>query len=713
MLRVYLLVSLLFLASSLHADEQIDFDADILPILTKSGCNAGSCHGAAIGRGGFHLSLWGSNPSDDFAAIIRFAKGRRIDLANPLHSLLLLKASGNIDHEGGAVLDETSSDFNLLRDWISQGAQRNHQRIIQQVTIRVDQQACDPDIALQLPIEKEVAIEITAKYQDGTHRNIAHLATVTIPDSSSLRFDADNKTITALRHGIHTFLIRYMNQVIAFQVIATSNSHPETRVTSKSPNDIDQFILERQMALGTEPGKPADDLVLLRRVTLDLIGRLPSVEEITTFTQQTDANRYTQLVDRLIASSEFTDFWTYRWGRDFGLRPNSNSPQGIQSFQRWLKIQIAENRPLDQIIQQMITATGDSHDTSPAFFILIDNDPRKQAERIAQLFLGARMECANCHDHPLDRWQQDDYHGLAAIFARLDRKQVVSWLDRGAVTNPRTGQPAEPKIPGERKLPVGMDHRNELANWLLDPEHPHAARAFVNRHWAHFFGRGLVHPVDDIRTTNPATHPQLLSTLTNTLVSHNYDFRLLTKQIVLSSAYQRLSPDSLPSSLNDFGYVYGPRKPLPAEVLLDMLADATAVPELLSNDPSLTRSILVADPTVPSEALDALGRCTANRDCNSSTANTSLTAMLHWINGETLNKRIQSPNGWLAQRLTSTSDEELVTEMYLRTLSRAPQEVEKQTWLTELKELDPTARKPFFEDLFWALLTSNDFIHNH
>ncbi|MFN7290002.1 MAG: DUF1549 domain-containing protein, partial [Pirellula sp.] len=483
------LILLVILPLQSIANESIDFDFDVLPVLTRAGCNAGSCHGAAVGRGGFHLSLWGSNPAADYAAIAREFEGRRIDVRRPTESLLLKKPTGTLDHEGGAILDENSPSWNILHTWLQQGARRIRGRELEKIEVRFQRTMLAPNSAANLSVQESGTLDVLAHFRGQAPITVNHLVSINIPDSSSLEIDIDSMRLTALRPGIHTLTLRYGDRVQALQVLTPNRSATNASAESALPTDltnvargeIDRLLDERRAQLSERVTPIADEATLLRRLMLDLIGRAPSPKELEAYLQDNSNDKYAQQVEQWLGSKEYVDFSTYRWTRTFGLRPNSNAPQGLHHFYRWFHQQLATGRPWDEVCRELITASGDCHVEGPAFFMLLTNDPRQQAEQFSRLFVGARMECANCHDHPLDRWKQDDYHGLAAVFARIDRKQTVRWLDRGAVTNPRTGLPAIPQLPGGPRFSSSGDVRSELADWMI--QHPDSllAKATVNR----------------------------------------------------------------------------------------------------------------------------------------------------------------------------------------------------------------------------------------
>jgi Protein of unknown function (DUF1553)/Protein of unknown function (DUF1549) len=364
--------------------------------------------------------------------------------------------------------------------------------------------------------------------------------------------------------------------------------------------------------------------------------------------------------------------------------------------------------------RDILTATGDSHTNGPAYFTRLSPDPRAQAELVGQAFLGVRLQCANCHNHPLDRWTQDDYHGLAAVFARLDRGREVKPTNRGAVTNPRTVEPAIPRIPGVRYLDASADGRTALADWLTSPENPYFAKAVVNRLWKAMFGRGLVEPADDLRDTNPATHPELLDQLAKDFVSRGYDIRHTIRLIARSETYGRSSEAIASNKADDRFYSHGDIRPLPAEVLADALCDVTGVPEKYGNEPPGTRAIALVDPGTPSRTLDVLGRCSRRDLCETEVAAGGLPAMLHRLNGELVNRKITARDGRLHQLIAAGKNTEaILDEFYTRAFGRLPTDVERKYWQTQASKVDDKDRPAWLEDVVWSLLNSREFMSNH
>jgi hypothetical protein len=420
----------------------------------------------------------------------------------------------------------------------------------------------------------------------------------------------------------------------------------------------------------------------------------------------------------LLASDDFVAFWTFRFATLLRIRALPNDREGARVYHSWLREQIRGHEPWDRMARTLVTAVGDSHVVGPANFARMTADARSQAELVSRVFLGTRLQCANCHNHPLDRWTQDDYHGLAAVFARVERGQMVTLGARGAVTNPRTGEPALPKLPGDQYLDAREgDHRVAFAEWLSNPENPYFARAIVNRLWAAMFGRGLVEPVDDLRTTNPATHPELLDKLAADFVAHRYDFRHTLRLIASSETFQRaaeLNERVDISQADDRFYSCYPHHPFGAEVLADAIAMVTGVSDKYGDEALGTRAIALFDPATTSASLDILGRCSRTESCEGMELSGGLAARLHLLNGDVINRKVSTAD-WRLQHLrdAGSSDRAIVEDFYLRALSRWPSPYELDYWLRELKDADDNERKQRLEDFVWSLLNCDEFTTNH
>lgn len=692
-------------------DRPVDFDTDVVPILTRAGCNTGACHGAAIGRGGFKLSLLGGDPAQDYEAIVHDLEGRRVNLHRPDESLLLAKAEGTLDHEGGPRFSANSESASRLLNWIRAGAPRLQARRLVELEV-------DPARRVVEPVGSEVAVRVRARYHDGMVEDVTRWTVLTPADPAAVELRRTKGTAVAVvrRTGQNVVIARHLDRVVPLQLMVPVAARPVDLAGERRGNLVDEAVLATLATLRIPPSPTCDDAAFLRRVRLDLTGRLPRSDEVRAFLADHDRGKRERLVDRLLGSAEFNEYWTFRLASLFRVRPQGSDVEGAQAFHRWIGEQLASRSSYAAMARSLLTATGDTHRIGPANFHRVAGDPRAEAEYVAQAFLGVRLQCANCHNHPLDRWTQDDYHGLAAVFARLERGREVKVVGRGEVTHPRTGEPAAPRIPGDRFLDATQNGPSAFADWLTEPGNRYFARATVNRLWKSLMGRGLVEPVDDLRVTNPATHPELLDALAADFVANGFDLRHTLRLIATSAAYARSSATIPGNAADDRFYSHGLTRPLGPEVLADALGDVTGISDRYADLPMGTRAIALVDPAVPSESLDILGRCTRQESCDDSGApQGGLSAKLHLLNGALINRKIVDPAGRLARAVESKlTDKRVIEDFYLSALGRFPLARESEYWEHELEgAADGSDRRLIVEDFLWGLLNSREFRTNH
>ena len=701
-----------------ESEPAIDFDHDVIPVLTKSGCNTGACHGAAIGRGGFKLSLYGSDPVADYRAIALELKGRRVNLLEPDQSLVLMKPTEAMEHGGGFRLDPESAAATRLKNWIRVGAKRNASKSRPQFSrLEVSPSSIvvrDPDARLDL---KSVAY-----FSDGSFRDVTRETVFTPEDSAAVDVDAQTATVRVLRNGRHIVIARYLSQVKPVEIILPFDEQPGkvsasvTDAAGKQKQFIDQSVDHLLTTLGISASDPADDDDFLRRVVLDLTGRLPDVEIMRSFLAEDEFKRRSNLIDGLLNSEAFTEYWTLQLARLLRIHAQPGNEKGAQQYHQWLRRQVAENTGYDVIAARLLKATGDTHQFGQANFYRTVSGPREQAEFASELFMGSRLRCANCHDHPLDRWTQDDYHGLAAIFAKVRSGQIVEVSHKGQVIHPKTGKKARARIPGTQFLEDSDEPLNAFADWLVSDQNPYFARAIVNRLWKSMMGRGLVEPADDLRDTNPATHPKLLEMLADDFTEHGFDIRHTLRLIADSDAYAR-SSRSVRGNESDVRY-YSHRmdQPLEPEVLADAISDVLEIPEIYGESPLGTRAVTLGNPQAESRTLDAFGRCSREDSCEKpvSVENVGgMTLKLHLLNGPVLNRRIASEGGRLSRLIEAGRENDAIVEaFYLAALSRSVTEGERQFWSRHLSESNGD-RRELLEDFVWSLLTSKEFVTNH
>ena len=701
------------------SSDRVDFENDLIPIFTKFGCNAGACHGAAAGRGEFNLSLFGGNPQADYEAIVRQLAGRRINLMYPEESLVILKPTAQTSHGGGQVLDENGEGARLLRRWIRQGATYETLRHLERVEI-------SPQKHVISNLESPVQLHATAHFSDGTREDVTRWTVFTPEDTSAIEIDTATAVAKVLRRGRHIILARYLTEVVPIEFITPLNEVPiqnayKNNATHTSPESvntsIDDEIFKLLSTLRLPVSPTVDDATFLRRVTLDLTGHLPTPEVVTAFLGDSSINKRETLVDTLLGSDEFNEYWTLQLAKLLRSGAQERNTQGAFVYHQWLSKQVRNGIGYNQIARSVILATGDSHEVGPANFYRTVNGAREQAEFMSELFMGARLRCANCHNHPLDKWTQDDYHGLAAIFAKIESDQIVKVKPSGEVIHPATREKAVPRIPGNRFLSADVpDGRVELADWLTGQDNPYFAKAIVNRLWKAMMGRGLVEPVDDFRATNPATHPELLTELADDFVRHGYDLRRTLRRITLSESYARSADTLAQNATDDRFYSHALQKPLEPEVLADAISDVLGIPDTYGNEPIGTRAVSLFNPNTESEALDILGRCGRETSCESATEVTDgLQRKLYLFNGDLLNARLGVSGSRLDKLMSEgKSPMEILDEFYLAALSRHPTETEQQFW-EQYIDVDASAssQRAILEDIVWSLLTCNEFVNNH
>ena len=690
--------------------EGVDFFNDVIPVLTKSGCNAGACHGAALGRGGFRLSLFGGNPDEDYDAIVRQRRGRRINLSAAESSLLVQKPTESISHGGGFVLDYGDDATQTIIDWIKDGATQTRSRTLERVEIGPRQ--------VVTRVGMPVHFTATAYYKNQPPADVTNWTIFLAEDPSAVEVDEETGQSIVLRPGRHIVVARYLDQVVPIALTVPFESASIDFSKQPQHNFIDTHVLNALRLLELPVSPQVDDTVLLRRLYLDLTGRLPPTHEVRRLANALmDGKRRASIVDDLLSSDAFVDYWTLQLAKLLRIHtPRGGNASAVAVYHDWVAEQIRQSVGFDDIASSLILAVGDPKEYGPANLYQTIKGPKPLAEFVSEVFMGSRLRCANCHNHPLDHWTQDDYHGLAAIFAKVEASDVVRLTRRGNVIHPATLEEAMGRIPGERFLAQNQDDdRPELAEWLTDEENPYFAKAIVNRLWKSMMGRGLVEPVDDFRATNPATHPDLLNELAADFRAHGYQIRHTLRVIANSAAYSR-SSNALPKNKDDARfYSRGLRKPLAPEVLADAISDVLDVPERYGTESLGTRAVRLVDPATTSRSLDVLGRCGRETSCEGKTASAGLSQMLHLLNGELLNGRIGNPTGRLSRLLGGgKSPSEIVGEFYLVALGRRPGSVERAHWEALSADLESAEEvREFLEDFVWGLLTSREFSTSH
>ncbi|MGB7325890.1 MAG: DUF1549 domain-containing protein, partial [Rubripirellula sp.] len=667
------LISTSFVANSKATADaaEIDFDTEIVPLLSKAGCNAASCHGSAAGQAGFRLSLFGGDPEFDHRTIASELSGRRVNLARPVDSLILSKPTAQLEHGGGHVFDADGEPAQTIKNWIATGARRTKLRNLDHLQVTPTDFVADS-------VPATASIQVTAFFDDGLQRDVTAQAVYVSQNESAVTVDeVGNATILA--PGRHWATVQFAGHVTMVSFTTPIGSAPVTLPSSATNNWIDEPINATLRQLRIAPAPPTSDSAFLRRLSLDLTGRLPTPTQIEGFVddEQVDQpNKRTRVIDELLNSESFVEYWTHRLAMQLRLRKPGTDKVAADVFYDWLRDRVADDTGWDKIAKALIVDEGDTHQHGAATVHRFFATAREEAEYVSEVMMGVRLRCANCHNHPLDQWTQDDYHGLAAIFAGFERNRRVQFTGRGTVVHPRTESDARPRIPGDRFLPPNTDNRHEFSRWLTDDDNPYFARAMVGRVWQSLLGRGLIDPVDDLRATNPASHPELLDQLSRFFAENDFKLRPLIRLICNSAAYQRSSAVPATGPTDDTGQFYSHAivKPLAAEVLADAISDVTGVRNHYPDYPRAARAINVVDRASTSDRLQFLGQCPPGENCStSSNSDRGIASKLHLMNGDLLNAKIIDNDGRLQKMLIDNmATGVMVRELYVRALCRVP-----------------------------------------
>ncbi len=699
-----------------------DFANDIVPIFTRYGCNTGGCHGRADGQNGFHLSLFGYDPKGDYRALTRESGGRRVDCMDPESSLLIRKGTGRTPHGGGPRLPPDSDALRTLISWIADGSPEcrgeTHGAVVQ-VTV-------EPRHAW-LPGPGPRQLRVLARFEDGHLRDVTRLATYKVNDETALEVDS-NGLARLQRRAEADIIVRYQSRVLSARLSTPIN--PALSFDFKKParrNFIDEVLFRRLESLKVPPSPPASDASFLRRATLDLTGQIPLPEEVKAFVADTDPAKRVKTIDELMKRQDFVWFWRLKLG-DMLQISQARFGNGAGAYQAWLTDRLEENAPWDSMVRELLTSLGNPNvrGGGPVNYALDGPDAKVRAELTAQRFLGLRIRCAQCHNHPFDVWTQDDYFGLAAIFAKVGpngasppgmMRLEIAVDPNGVVEHPRTREPAEPRLLDGTpvKVAADADPRVVLADWMTSEQNPYFARAMANWVWAQFFGRGLADPPDDLSAANPPVHPELLDALALHFVEHKYDVRDLIRTVATSETYALSSATVVGNEHDSRLFSHHLPRPLTAHQMADAIAQATNVPNRFGNrNPrAKIKAIEIFEPSVPSTILDTFGRCSRVNGC-SPVANPplSLRQSLLLIGGDAIESKVSGLNGYLTQLMTlDPSPSEIVEYLYYRTLCRPPTSEELSHWTAELKSAGSLQEAS--EDLFWALLNSREFAFNH
>jgi hypothetical protein len=710
-----------------------NFAIHVEPVLTRIGCNSGACHGALAGKGGFKLSLRGYDPAADHFVMTRQVLGRRVNTQEPAKSLILLKPTLTISHGGGLKLEVGSPDFNLLADWIASGAPGLSPKDPHIARLEVF-----PTRAILKP-KDQVQVLVRAWYSDGHAEDVTRWAKFASTEDLVASVD-DAGQVKVNGHGEAAVTVAFANLVASTRIVSPYAALVDKKLFAASPrhNFIDDHVLGKLKSLQISPSAQCSDHEFIRRAYLDCIGVLPTPEEQKRFLTDTRPDRRAKLVDELLHRPEYIDYWAYRWSDLLLISSRKLSQPAMRAFYQFVRQSVADNKPWDVFARDILTAGGSNLRNGQTNYFVLHREVTDLTEATTVTFLGMSVTCCRCHNHPLEKWTQDQYWSLANLFSQVTIKNsergelTVQSAPDGDVLHPRRGVPMPPTPLDAKSAPTGKDRRVYFADWLTAPDNPYFAKALVNRVWRNFLGRGLVEAEDDLRQTNPPSNPELLDALAKDFIAHKYDVKQLIRTIMNSAAYQRSSAPLPANQADDRFYSHYLIRRLPAEVVLDAYSSVTKVPTAFtklqvgttggdtptSDYPLGTRALQLPDTQLISHFLDAFGRPERGQTCSCERQQeASVTQALHLNNGRTLNDKLRDPKSrvteWVAEKV---SDTDAIRRIYALALCRAPtaQEETRMTKLMSEAAREPQAtRREVLEDLFWSVLTGREFLFNH
>jgi hypothetical protein len=699
-----------------QVDPPISFRMDVMPVWMKTSCNNGSCHGAARGKDGFRLSLFGFDPEGDHYRLTREIPGRRINLALTAESLLMEKGAGLVPHTGGKRFEAGSEHYNTVLRWLEAGAPNDPGPVPAVVSVELypKNAVLDGEGATQ-------RLTVRAKYADGTDRDVTNLAYFSSNNENSAEI-AQTGLVTAHARGEAFIMARFDTHTVGSQFIVLPKGLQYEDPKTPENNYVDTLVHAKLRKLRIIPSELCTDEEFLRRVYVDITGTMPTFAEYERFVADTDAMKRDKLVDDLLGRKEFVDIWVMKWAELLQVRTIANrvEKKPMLAYYNWLREKIASNTPTDKMVQELLGARGGSFSNPATNYYQTETETLKVSENVAQVFMGMRIQCAQCHNHPFDRWTMDDYYGFAAFFSQIGRKQgedpretIIFNSGGGEVTHLVGGRVMKPKFLGgiEPDL-AGRDRREVMANWLASSENPFFAKNLANIVWAHFFGRGIIQEVDDVRVSNPPVNGELLDELGRRFTDYNYDFRKLVRDICTSRTYQ-LSTKTNPTNESDHkNFAHAELRRIRAEVLLDCISIVTATQDKFPGLPTGARAVQIADGNTATYFLTTFGRAKRESVCSCEVKmEPNLSQALHLINGDTSNAKIQQ-GGMVPLRLKEgKSHSEIVTEMYMRCFSRRPTDKEVSSLVALVSEQQNPQEA--LEDIFWSLLNSREFLFNH
>jgi uncharacterized protein DUF1549/uncharacterized protein DUF1553 len=694
----------------------VSFRNEVVPALTKAGCNQGTCHGTPTGKGGFRLSLQGYNPEMDYQTLVSEGAGRRVNKAEPGRSLLLLKPMVELPHAGGKRLSPEMPEFQVLSRWIAEGAQDDTPETPKFTKLEI----LPGKRTLMLPGAKQ-QIAAVAHFSDGTVRDVTSLAKLTTSDDEAATITREG-LVEADKRGDIAVVVRYQDALQTVRLTFLQNVPGFKWNDPPEANLVDKHVFDRLRLFQIPASELSSDTEFLRRAYLDALGVLPTPDEVRAFMKDTAPDKRARLIDALTERPEFADFWALKWADILRIQDETMKDQGARAFHKWVRDSLAANKPMDRFVREIVTASGPTFQNAPANFFRAIDDPAEQSESVAQLFLGVRMLCAKCHNHPFERWTQDEYYQLAAFFSQVrgqrgpSKDEMTIQLDpNGQVTHLRTGKVMQPKLLGADfpEIEKNQDRRQSLAEWMTRKDNPFFAKVMVNRVWANLLGRGIVEPVDDFRESNPPVNEPLLEALAKDFADHSFDLRHLVRRIMNSRTYQ-LSAHPLPLNKDDQTYFsHALPRIMAAEQLLDAISQVTGMPEDFPGYPKGTRAVQLAGTKARTPFLKTFGRPDRNLTCECEREkDPTLLQALTLISGRNVHGKLRSESGRIATLAKSQKpNEEVLEELYLASLSRLPSDREKKGWLAHFAKSGD--RQQALEDLGWVLINSKEFLFRH
>jgi len=704
--------------SGMKNGRPVDFVSDIVPILSRHGCNSGGCHGKAAGQNGFQLSLFGFDNDFDYDAIAKEGRGRRIFATSTSRSMLLAKATGTSPHGGGSRFDLDSEAGQFIQRWIELGAPASSPDSPRVVKLHVT----PTERVLSRDGQQQLAV--TAEYSDGSRRDVTRQSEFSSNLDPVAGVDEDGFVTATGQSGEAAIMARYVGHVAVFQAIVPHGESLDSIPEFAPNNYVDELAAAKWMKLGLQPSPPSDDATFLRRVTVDLCGRLPTVEETVVFLEDKSGSKRRLAIDRLLDSPDYPAYFAMRWGAILRNSKLAGADQASYAFHNWIKDMIARNRPYDEFVRGVVAAAGEWQD-APAinwYWQTRDDQLHSVTADTAQVFLGIRLQCARCHHHPYERWGQEDYYGLAGFFTRLGRKsfgQPPPYFASSKVTtgekNPLTGKVPEPKfLDGEYgKFTPEDDPRHALVDWMAQPDNPFFARVLVNRLWGHFMGRGLVDEVDDMRESNPPSNPELLDALAKDFIDHKFDVRHIVQTLVNSRVYQ-LSSAPTEHNKNDrqnFARFYARR--LIAEVLLDAVDQTTGTKTRFGNIADSARAVDLPHEGFGSYFLDTFDRPKRVSGCECErSSGATLAQVLLLANSDELENKLADGKGRIAKLASAEKPiPDKIDEIYLSAFARHPHTKELETTVKYVESQED--KRKALEDVLWTIVNSKEFLFNH